>query len=766
MTIDAHRIPVIVGVGEVTQKKIEALADCLEPLALIERSVRGALADANGFPVHEIDSIRVVGQVSWTYRDLAASLARCLELGPVRAINGPVGGESPVRLLVDAAADIAAGRASTTVVCGAEALRSLAMYQGAGLTPAWSDPDPEARLPVAEDFVSDVAARYGLSLPLDIYPLYENALRARWSQTLAQAQSESGAIWARMSEVAAANPFAWSGKVRSAADVVTPAQDNRPVTFPYQKFMVANLMVNQGAAVLVTSLARARSAGIPDERMVYVWGGAGAHEPYDFLARERFDQAPAMDAVLDRVLQRHGLQPQDIECYELYSCFPCVPKLARRRLGLAADTQLTQAGGLTFFGGPGNNYMTHGVTAMVRALRDGRGVHGLLYGNGEFVTKHHAAIVSRHPPAELQWVSNDDLQRQVDAAVGAVPELLQAYEGPCTIETFQVRYDAKGQPDRGTVIARTPQGNRLLARVTEAESDVLAWLVSGAGEPVGLQGVAFARGDGWTHFAFEKPVQVDEPVVLFEMHGEHVAVVTINRPRQRNAINGAVARLLAQYVDRIEQDPGIRVAVLTGAGDEAFSAGADLMESRAGRGMDLVVGRKGFAGFVNAKRRKPWIAAVKGFALGGGTEIALACELVGAGSEARFGRRVVARSLIAGAGGVYRLCRTVPRRTALEMILTGTPVNAQRALELQLVNRVAPDKQVLWEALALAQRIAANAPLAVQESLLVARRSFDDTDERLARQSMEGIDRLMTTSDFREGLTAFAEKRDPIWQGR
>jgi acetyl-CoA C-acetyltransferase len=761
-----HLTPVIVGVGEITQRKVQDLSEALEPLALIEQSARRALEDAESFPADVIDSIRVVGQVSWTYRDLAGAVARRLGLRNAETINGPVGGESPVRLLVDAASDIAAGRATAALVCGAEALRSLGMYHAAGRTPDWSDSDPTARLPIAEDFVTEIAARYGLLLPLDVYPLYENALRKHWKQGFEEAQAESGEIWANMSKVAAQNDSAWGGTPRLAADIVTPSEDNRPVTFPYQKFMVANLGVNQGAAILVTSLAKARELGIAEERLIYIWGGAGAHEPYDFLARDRYDHAPAMSAVLDRTLHRHGLTSSDVQLFELYSCFPCVPKLARRQLDLDASAELSVTGGLTFFGGPGNNYMTHAIAAMVRALRSGRGANGLLYGNGEFVTKHHAAIVSRNAPPENVEVANENLQAQVEQDYGTVPALAETYEGPCTIETFQLRYTPKGTPDRGTVVARTPDGRRVLARVTEAEPDVLAWLASGQDEPVGVSGVAYAAGDGWIHFAHQRPAQIAEHAVLFEMRGPNVALLTINRPKQRNAIDGSVARLLAQYVDRIENDPAIRVAVLTGAGDAAFCAGADLMESRAGRGMDLVVGKKGFAGFVNSERRKPWIAAVKGFALGGGTEIALACDLVVAAESARFGLPEVARSLVAAAGGVYRLPRVVPRRVAFELILTGAQVDAKRALEIHLINRVVPDAELIDAAVALANEIAANSPLAVQESLLVARRSADEAEAALATQSMAAIGRLSGTQDFREGIAAFAEKRAPNWQGR
>lgn len=764
MTRHAEHVPVIVGIGEFTQKG-NAPAEGLEPLALAERSVRLALQDAGTDLLPLVDSLRVVSQVTWAYEDLAGLLAERLGLHGVRAMNGPVGGESPVRLLVDAAAEIASGRARATLLCGAEALRTLGQSMADGAAPAhWTPPHAGTSTPQAEDFVTEQAAHYGLLLPLDVYPLYENALRAAWGQSFEEAQAESGLIWSNMALVAKNNPHAWSGRAMAPLEVVTPGPDNRPVSFPYQKFMVANLSVNQASAVLLTSLAAARAAGIPEERLVYVWGGAGANEPKDVLARDRFDHAPAMAAVLRGTLARHGLSAAEVELHEIYSCFPCVPKMARRTLGLPADAPMTVAGGLTFFGGPGNNYMTHAATAMVRALRAGQGRHGLLYGNGEFVTKHHAAIVSRLPPPQGVSIANDDLQAQVQAAYGAVPVVDEDYEGPCIVESFLLRHDATGRPDRGTVVGRTPDGRRVLARVTEDETQVLAWLATGDADPVGKPGQVFRRGDGWTHFAFERPAQVEPPAVRFEKVTPHIALVTIDRPQQRNAVNGAVARLLAQYVDRVEQDPEIRVAILTGS-EGSFSAGADLTESRAGRGQDMVVGRKGFAGFVTAKRSKPWIAAVNGFALGGGTELALACDLAIAGENARFGLPEVARSLIAGAGGLVRLPRVLPQRVALELILTGRSIDARRAHALHLVNCVVADAAVVDEALKLANEIAANAPRAVSESLQIARRSVDEPEAVLHRAGIEAIRRLVATRDFIEGLSAFAEKRPPEWTG-
>jgi enoyl-CoA hydratase/carnithine racemase len=248
---------------------------------------------------------------------------------------------------------------------------------------------------------------------------------------------------------------------------------------------------------------------------------------------------------------------------------------------------------------------------------------------------------------------------------------------------------------------------------------------------------------------------------------DHVALVTINRPEARNAVSPDVAAGLQTAIDVTDADPDVWVVVLTGAGDQAFCAGADLKAVSAGNGHLLRTERGGFAGFVHAPKSKPWIAAVNGPALAGGCEIALACDLIVAVPQARFGLPEVKRGLIASAGGLYRLPRALPPAVAREMILTGEPISADRALALGMVNALAPDAgSLLATAQALAARITANAPVAVRESLAVARRALDATDADLRMASEAGQARNMQSEDFLEGPRAFIEKRAPRWVGR
>jgi enoyl-CoA hydratase/carnithine racemase len=254
-------------------------------------------------------------------------------------------------------------------------------------------------------------------------------------------------------------------------------------------------------------------------------------------------------------------------------------------------------------------------------------------------------------------------------------------------------------------------------------------------------------------------------VVERERRG-HVEVLTINRPEARNAINAAVTEAMADALDELERDETCWVVVLTGAGDKAFSAGMDLKAFAAGEGAGIMGSRGGFAGIAQRDFPKPIIAAVNGSCLAGGCEIMLACDLVVAAEHAVFGIPEVKRGLIAGGGGLIRLPKRLPLAVALELALTGEPIDAARALQLGLVNRVVPLDRLLEEALALADQIAANAPLAVRWSKKVMKQAIDLAEAEGWKLNQEAVAAVFTSADAMEGPRAFAEKRPPVWQGR
>lgn len=257
-----------------------------------------------------------------------------------------------------------------------------------------------------------------------------------------------------------------------------------------------------------------------------------------------------------------------------------------------------------------------------------------------------------------------------------------------------------------------------------------------------------------------------EAPLLFEIVEDHIALVRINRPAARNAVDGAVAQALSNAVREIEANPQIRVAVLGSTNPGMFCAGADLKVVAAGRVQDLRPDDGGFAGFVDAIRAKPWIAAVDGPALGGGFELCLACDMIVATPGSRFALPEVKRGIMANAGGVHRIARVLPRNVALEMVASGDPMDAATAKHFGLVNRLVDAEQLHEEALALARSIMVNAPVSVKESLVLARSAGDRTDAEMRRISRERMAVVMATEDAKEGPRAFVEKRAPNWQGR
>lgn len=489
---NAERIPVIAGVGQVNDHTAS-----LDSLGLMEAAARAAELDADAPLLAQTDWFGITSQLSFPqyYGHLADALQPALGFAArhIRETILPTG-DSPILLMNEAANAIGSGEARIALIVGGEALRTASRRAAEQAEAAGTAARNTGPLPPRALRTDLVCNRYGLITPTEIYPLYENATRAAYRQTFAEAQAESARIWALFSEVAAQNPHAWLHEARTPGDIMTPGPDNRPIAFPYLKLMVANAAVNQGAAVIVTSLAAARGAGVPEDRLIYIGRGAAAHENDDPLLRARFEDSPSMTVSLRKTLELNDLTAGDLDLVELYSCFPCVPKMARRIIDWPVDRPASVFGGLTFGGGPIGNYMAHAAASMVDALRR-RGGTGMLYANGGYATHNHAIVLTRAPQPAGLFPQAFDFNAEADRLRGPIPPVDETYRGAALLETYTVLYDRAGAPRFGVAIGRAPDGRRVIGRVAGDDAAGIAFLTSAQHDPVGTPGEVTSAGE-------------------------------------------------------------------------------------------------------------------------------------------------------------------------------------------------------------------------------------------------------------------------------
>jgi len=771
--IDPARIPVIVAIGEVTDRPASAV-EAREPVALIADALKAAEQDAGAPILSRVDSLDLVGLISWRYADPARLLADRLGISPSRVTNASMGGETPIRLIHDAAIRISKGEQVAAAIVGGEAMsaRNRARKEKASLdwTPQVAKEDAVA-FPSSRYAMSAHAKSLGVMDPAQVYPFYEMATQKAWGQSPVQANAESADLWARYAKVAASNDYAWLKQAPDAAAIGEVTADNRLINWPYRKLMVANPSVNQAAAIIVTSLATALELGVSQDKLVYIQGGAAAAESEDYLARDSYERSFAQEAVLEQAVKIAGGDAKRLTAMELYSCFPVVPKMALRSLGPdVAHLEPTVAGGLTFFGGPLNNYMSHAACAMVRHVRSQSGALGLLYGQGGYVNKHHALVLSANAPQQ-PLEAEYSVQSLADGRRGPAPEIAETYKGPAKIETYTVRFARDGVPLEGVVIVRTAEGKRLMARVPVSDEQTLALLLDETRNAIGTEGQV--RKDAFGKLVFEAgPEGKAKPLRFASVEREGpLTIVTINRPEAMNALHPEANAELAEIFDAFAADPDQWVAILTGAGGKAFSSGNDLKWTSIAmmRGQAIETPTTGFAGLTERyDLDKPVIAAVEGVAMGGGFEIALACDLIIAGESARFALPEPKVGLAALAGGLHRLPRQIGLKNAMGMILTGRQVKAEEGQRLGFVNEVVEDGQALDAASRWAAMMLECSPMSLRASKQVLQRGLDVTVKEAmdSQPRYPAVRALFRSADVREGPAAFAQKRKPQWKGR
>jgi acetyl-CoA C-acetyltransferase len=459
------RTPVLVGYGQVNQREGDP---AVEPVDLMERAARAA---ADPRVLEAVDSVRIVNLLSWRYRNPGLLLAQRIRSPRADSRYTSIGGNVPQSLVNQACLDIQRGHVDTVLIAGAETWRTRTKVRSAGGKLDWTKQDESVPVPQGADDEFQMAGPVEIKIHLDrpayVYPMFEQALRISAGETPDAHRRRIGELWARFSAVAGRNPHAWSRDPVSAEEIWQPGPRNRMISSPYTKLMNSNNMVDQGAALILTSAEKATYLQIPADRWVFPYAGTDAHDTHLIGERAEFDRSPAIRIAARRALELAGAGIDDVELVDVYSCFPSAVQVAANELGLPLDDPqrpLTVTGGLTFAGGPWNNYVSHSIATMAEQLAAAPGTLGLITANGGYLTKHSFGIYGTRPPDdEFRW---EDVQSVVDAEPTRVAE--EEWSGVGTVETWTTPYTRDGVPEKVFLAVRTPEDTRALAVITDA----------------------------------------------------------------------------------------------------------------------------------------------------------------------------------------------------------------------------------------------------------------------------------------------------------
>ncbi|MGD9602293.1 MAG: acetyl-CoA acetyltransferase [Gammaproteobacteria bacterium] len=493
--------PILVGAGQCMQRDFSDPARLLSPLGLMSLAAQRACIDAGLKPtaLESIDALACVRLFEHSVGDRGMwpnpfgstdnvpwAIARRLGLAPREAIYAEVGGQSPQRLVNRFAERVHAGDVRMALLTGAEAIATIRHGMRQKLAFDWREVahgEFEDRWPGAP-FVTPYEQRHGIAWPIHVYAMFEQVRRHARGMTLDACRAEIGRLFAPFSAVAAAHPYAQFPTALAHAFLATVSASNYALADPYTRWMVAQDGVNQGAAVLVTSVATARELGIPESRWVYLRGYADVDD-VNVLKRPNLAASRAQNLAVTHALDTSGVGIDAVRHLDFYSCFPIAVSSIAEPLGLPLDgtRPLTLTGGLPFFGGPGNNYSMHAIATLVERLRADRDSLGLIVANGGYLSKHSAAVYAGRPAPVWAPVSSAAQQAEAKADTGIVVD--EQGSGPATIETYAAIH-AKGALTDGFVVARLASGARCLARVPPGDAAALGCLGQAAviGRPI------------------------------------------------------------------------------------------------------------------------------------------------------------------------------------------------------------------------------------------------------------------------------------------
>ena len=458
--------PVLVGISHLEQRFTD-FESAKEPVQLMIEAVNAAAEDAGSKALLDAGSVRVIRGI-WPYQDPARAIAQAIGSPNAETVLSPYGGNFVQTVLNQSALDIQSGQHDIIILTGAECGNTQAKAAKAGQDLGWAElpGTPDRLIGADKDMRHEAEIAIRLGRPIQIYPIMETALRHASGLGVDAHMEHISKLWAGFSDVAASNPNAWIREAKSAEEIRTISDSNRPVSFPYPKLMNSNNNVDQAAALILVSEEKAKALGIAKDKWIYPWAGTDAQDHYYFSNRDNFHSSPAIRLAGGKCLELTGSTPDNIDMIDVYSCFPVAVQIACRELGFDMNRPLTVTGGLTFAGGPLNNYVMHSIARMAQLLRDNPGKRGMITANGGYITKHAFGIYSTEAPERP--FQHADLQNQVDATLKR--DVVIEHQGAGTVEGYSVMYGPQGV-SKAFVAARLDDGRR--AWGTSEDRDLL-----------------------------------------------------------------------------------------------------------------------------------------------------------------------------------------------------------------------------------------------------------------------------------------------------
>lgn len=489
------RRPVIIGVGQSVHHPTD-VKESKSPLDMIEMAILEAEQDSGVRSLKDkIDTLCLVNILSRSTDGLPSELSDRIGAKPKDESYTWIGASAPQWFVNQTAEKIHAGKARLALICGGEAFYSKRMKAKEKGTEAWDWNFPIKQPWMSGDLrdpLTSLELKYGLMLPINIYPLFENARRYHKGFSIEQQRRELGEFCATMSAIAAKNPYAWFKKRKTSSEIVNLSAGNRMISFPYTKFMCSIMEVDQAAAIFLTDVQTAKDLGVPQEKWIYLMGSGDAYDIWHVSERINFYSSPSVKVAAKKAMDQAGTTFENIDHLDFYSCFPCAPRITRDMLKISDDDSrsLTVTGGMPYFGGAGNNYSLHAICKMVELLRQDPEKIGMIQALSWFISKHSIGIYSGAPRRKFKRpISSQKDQKVLDQLKG--PCVIENATGKAVVETYSIFHDGEGEPKKAVIIGKLDGGKRFLANCVNDKSILNTMMKQ---EFIGTRGVVRTTG--------------------------------------------------------------------------------------------------------------------------------------------------------------------------------------------------------------------------------------------------------------------------------